>query len=106
MIKEEYKYSELTSKITRCAMTVHLESGNGFQEVIYQRALEFEMSSQGIDFSREHEMPVYCKNNQIGTRLVDFLIHGILAVELKAINHQEASYLDSNKKNQNNPGIK
>ena len=45
MIKEEYKYSELTSKITRCAMTVHLESGNGFQEVIYQRALEFEMTS-------------------------------------------------------------
>ena len=87
-------------------MNVHSELGNGFQEVIYQRALEFEMSSQGIDFSREHEMPVYYKNNQIGTRRVDFLIHGILAVELKAINHQEASYLDSNKKNQNNPGIK
>ena len=87
MIKEEYKYSELTSKITRCAMTVHLESGNGFQEVIYQRALEFEMSSQGIDFSREHEMPVYYKNNQTVTRGVDILIHGILAVELNAINH-------------------
>ena len=87
-------------------MTVHSESSNGFQEVIYQRALEFEMSSQGIDFSQEQEMPVYYKNNQIGMRLVDFLIHGIIAVELKAINHQEASDLDSNKKNQNNPGIK
>ena len=39
-------------------MTVHSESSNGFQEVIYQRALEFEMSSQEIDFSREHEIPV------------------------------------------------
>ena len=85
MIKEEYKYSELTSKIIGCAMTVHSELGNGFQEVIYQRALEFEMSSLGIDFSREHEMPVYYKNNQIGTRRVDFLIHGIIAIELKAI---------------------
>jgi GxxExxY protein len=66
-------------------MTVHSELGNGFQEVIYQRALEFEMSSLGIDFSREHEMPVYYKNNQIGTRRVDFLIHGIIAIELKAI---------------------
>ena len=65
MIKEEYKYSELTSKIIGCAMTVHSELGNGFQEVIYQRALEFEMSSQGIDFSRKHKMPVYYKNNQI-----------------------------------------
>ena len=87
-------------------MTVHSELDNGFQEVIYQRALEFEMSSQGIDLSREQEMPVYYKNNQIGMRLVDFLIHGIIAVELKAINYMEANDLDSNKKNQNNPGIK
>jgi GxxExxY protein len=50
MIKEEYKYSELTSKIIGCAMTVHSELGNGFQEVIYQRALEFEMSSQAINY--------------------------------------------------------
>jgi hypothetical protein len=41
------------------------EASNDFQEVIYQRALEFEMSSQGIDFSREHKMPAYFKNNQI-----------------------------------------
>jgi len=30
-------------------------------------------------------MPVYYKNNQIGTRRVDFLIHGIIVIELKAI---------------------
>ena len=82
------------------------ESGNDFQEVIYQRALEFEMSSQGIDFSREQEMPVYYKNNQIGMRHNDFLIHGMIAIEIKAINYLKASDLDSNKKNQNNPGIK
>jgi len=43
MIKEEYKYSALPSKIIGCAMTVHKIIGNGFQEVIYQRALEIEM---------------------------------------------------------------
>ena len=64
------------------------------------------MSSQGIDFSQEQEMPVYYKNNQIGMRLVDFLIHGIIAIELKEINYLEASDLDSYKKNQNNQGIK
>ena len=56
MIKEEYKYSELTSKIIGCAMTVHSELGNGFQEVIYQRALEFEMSSQGIDYLEAYDL--------------------------------------------------
>lgn len=93
MIKEEYKYSELTSKIIGCAMTVHSELGNGFQEVIYQRALEIEMADQGIAFSREYEMPVYYKKQQIGTRRVDFLVEGFISVELKAIIQLEDVHL-------------
>lgn len=85
MIKEEYKYSELTSKIIGCAMAVHRALGNGFQEVIYQRLLEIEISDNSISFSREHEMPIYYKNRPIGSRRVDFLIEGIISVELKAI---------------------
>ncbi|HPK20982.1 MAG TPA: GxxExxY protein [Paludibacteraceae bacterium] len=85
MIKEEHKYSELTAKIIGCAMRVHSALGNGFQEVIYQRALEIEMADEGIAFNREYEMPVYYKNQQIGTRRVDFLVEGIVSVELKAI---------------------
>lgn len=85
MIKKEYKYSELTSKIIGCAITVHNELGNGFQEIIYQRALDIEMTLQGLSFSREQEMLVYYKHKQIGTRRVDFLVEGVIAVELKAI---------------------
>ena len=85
MIKQEYKYSELTSKIIKCAMTVHSALGNGFQEVIYQRALGIEMRDAGLIFNREFEMPIFYKEQQIGTRRVDFLIQRIIAVELKAI---------------------
>jgi len=85
MIKEEYKYSALTEKIIGCAMTVHKVLGNGFQEVIYQRALEIEMNLEGINFSREHEMPIFYRDHQIGTRRVDFLVEGVISVELKAI---------------------
>lgn len=84
MIKEEYKYSELTGKIIRCAMTVHSTLGNGFQEVIYQRALAIELGIAGIEFSREFEMPIYYRNEHIGTRRVDFLIEGVISVEIKA----------------------
>ncbi len=84
MIKEEYKYSELTGKIIGCAMKVHSALGNGFQEVIYQRALEIEMADAGLNFSREHEMPIFYKQKQIGTRRVDFLVEGVISVELKA----------------------
>ena len=85
VVQTAYKYSELTSRIIGCAMAVHRALGNGFQEVIYQRALEIELADNGIVFSREHEMPVYYKNQQIGTRRVDFLIENVVSVELKAI---------------------
>jgi len=93
MIKEEYKYSELTAKIIGCAMTVHSELGNGFQELIYQKALAIELSLQGISFSREYEMPVYYKQQQIGTRRVDFLVEGVLSLELKAVTQLEDVHL-------------
>lgn len=85
MIKEEYKYSELTGKIIGCAMEVHRQMGNGFQEVIYQRALEIEMYEQHIPFEREYEMSIFYKGKNIGTRRVDFLIDEKISVELKAI---------------------
>jgi len=85
MIEEEYKYSELTGKIIGCAMKVHSALGNGFQEVIYQRALAIEMRDEGLIFNREYEMPVFYKQQQVGTRRVDFLVEGIVSVELKAI---------------------
>lgn len=85
MINEKYKYSEITAKIIGSAITVHKSLGNGFQEVIYQRALEIEMKLSGISFSREHDMPIFYRDEQIGTRRVDFLVEGIISVELKAI---------------------
>lgn len=85
MIKEEYKYSQLTGKIIGCAMEVHNELGNGFQEVIYQRALGYEMELQNISFAREVEMPVFYKKNDVGSRRVDFLVDNKICVELKAL---------------------
>jgi GxxExxY protein len=93
MINEQYKYSELTSKIIGCSMTVHKTLGNGFQEVIYQRALEIEMRLAGISFTREHEMPIFYRDEPIGTRRVDFLVEGLISVELKAITKLEDVHL-------------
>lgn len=93
VVQTTYKYSEFTGKIIGCAMRVHSALGNGFQEVIYQRALEIEMTDEGIAFSREHEMPIYYKHHQIGTRRVDFLVEGVVSVELKAITTLEDVHL-------------
>ena len=92
-MRKEHKYSELTGQIIGCAMTVHSALGNGFQEVIYQRALEIEMADQGMPFSREHVMPIYYKGQHIGTRRVDFLVSNVVSVELKAIIQLEDVHL-------------
>ena len=93
MTKREYKYSALTEKIIGCAMRVHSALGNGFQEVIYQRALQIEMADEGLSFSREQEMPVFYKERQIGSRRVDFLVNNVVSVELKAIIRLEDVHL-------------
>ncbi|MCB0725856.1 MAG: GxxExxY protein [Ignavibacteriae bacterium] len=87
MIKEEYKYSELTGRIIKCAYAVHNYLGNGFQEVIYQRALAYEFSLEGLEFERELEMDIYYKDMEkpIGNRRVDFFAEEKVSVELKAI---------------------
>ncbi len=87
------KYEDLTYKIVGCAMEVHKHLGNGFQEVVYQRALAIEMQMQGIDFSREHEMPLQYKGHDIGTRRVDFFVEDKIMVEIKAIINLEDVHL-------------
>ncbi len=82
---EKYKYSDLTGKIIGSTMEVHKILGNGFQEVIYQRALAKELALQGLNFSREHVMPIFYKNERIGTRRVDFLIEAVISLEIKAV---------------------
>ncbi len=51
------------------------------------------MADSGIDFHREREMPIYYKHQHIGTRRVDFLVEGVISVELKALNALEDAHL-------------
>lgn len=78
-------------------MKVHSFLGNGFQEVIYQRALEIEMTLDELQFEREKEMPVMYKGYNIGTRRVDFFVEEKIMVELKALIQLEDVHLAQGK---------
>lgn len=93
MNEKDYKYSDITRKIIGAAMKVHSALGNGFQEVIYQRALAIEMAKQGLAFQREMEMPIYYDGQEIGTRRVDFFVEDKIMVELKAVTKLEDVHL-------------
>jgi GxxExxY protein len=86
-------YEQLTHTIIGCAMKVHSTIGNGFQEVIYQRALAIELNYEKLNFTREHEMKIYYRDEEIGIRRVDFFVEENIMVELKAISHLEDIHL-------------
>jgi GxxExxY protein len=92
-INKQYKHSELTSKIIGCAMEVHKHLGNGFQEVIYQRALDIEFRLQGVNAQREFVMPLFYKKEDIGSRRVDFFVEEKVMVEIKAIIEMDVVHL-------------
>ena len=87
------KYEDLTHKIIGCAMKVHSTLGNGFQELIYQRALAIEMAKQNLNFQREMEMTIFYDEQDIGTRRVDFFVEDNIMVELKALIKLEEVHL-------------
>jgi|SRR5579871_6492262 len=81
----ELVYKEITEKIIGAAMKVHATLGNGFQEVIYQRALAIEMKKFRLAFEREYNMKIFYSGEEIGERRVDFFVENKIMVELKAL---------------------
>ena len=91
----EIKYKDITEKIIGASFEVHKFLGNGFQEVIYQRALAWEMQQAKLQFEREIEQNIFYKGlpEPIGTRRADFVVEGKVLVELKAIIQLEDVHL-------------
>ena len=86
-------YEDLTKTIIGCAMRVHAELKSGFQEKIYQTALEIELRFNNISFVAEREMDIFYRNQVIGKRRVDFLIENKIVVEIKAVSKLEDIHL-------------
>lgn len=94
-MSNQLKYQDITGKILGAAFEVHKFFGNGFQEVIYQRALAYELKQAGLEYEREKEQEIYYKNlpEPIGTRRADFVVSGKVLVELKAVIKMEDVHL-------------
>lgn len=91
----DLKYKDITEKIIGASFEVHKFLGNGFQEVIYQRALAWELSQAGLSYQREIEQDIYYKDLQepIGSRRADFVVEEKVLVELKAVIELEDVHL-------------
>ena len=91
----DLKYKDITEKIIGASFEVHKFLGNGFQEVIYQRALAWELKKAGLSYAREIEQEIFYKElkEPIGTRRADFVVEDKVLVELKAVIQLEDVHL-------------
>jgi GxxExxY protein len=81
--------SETTESIIAAAIAVHGELGPGFLESIYEQALAVEFALRGIAFIRQHPVPLFYRDHQIGEHRLDFLVDNKIVVELKAVDMLE-----------------
>ena len=84
---EKLKYKDITEKIIGASFEVHGFLGNGFQEIIYHRALAHEFEVLGLHFQSEVWHNIYYKDlpNPIGRRRADFIVEEKIVVEIKAV---------------------
>jgi GxxExxY protein len=82
-MEKKYKYQDLTHEVIGAAMEVHRHLGNGFQELVSQRALSIEPGLRNIQHDREKEMPLEYNGHDIGTGGVGFLSKEKLCWKLK-----------------------
>jgi GxxExxY protein len=80
---------EITEPIIAAAIRVHRQLGPGFLESKYEEALAVEFALSGIQFIRQHPVPLFYRDHQIGEHRLDFLVEGKIVVELKAVSELE-----------------
>src|SRR6266849_8293500 len=83
------RHSEITEQIIAAAIRVHRGLGPGFLELIYEEALAVEFALSGMQFIRQHPVPLFYRDHQIGEHRLDFLVEGKIVVELKAVRELE-----------------
>ena len=76
-MSNDLKHGDITEKIIGASMEVHSFLGNGFQEVIYQRALVHEFEKAGLSFQREIEQQIYYKDLEIDSPYNTYKYYGL-----------------------------
>lgn len=100
MIKENYKYSDLTDKIIKAFYTVYNNLGFGFLEKVYENSMMIELQSIGLHCYKQKPIKVNYKNREVGEYFADIIVEDVVIIELKAAEslceeheHQLINYL-------------
>jgi GxxExxY protein len=75
---------EWAHAVIGAALEVHRLLGPGYIEAVYEQALAVELELRQIPFVRQPTIQVAYKGQVVGEGRLDFLVAGVLIIELKA----------------------
>jgi GxxExxY protein len=85
-MEKEVLFKDESYRIVGACFEVYNELGNGFLEAVYQEALRYELQWRGIPFQEKPQIELSYKGTPLmQTYQPDFLCHGKIVVELKAV---------------------
>ncbi len=76
--------TEVSRKLIGCAIEVHKGLGPGFDERVYQAALEFELNQLGVPFKSHEQVPVTYRGHNVGHKEADLVIDNRFIVTMMA----------------------
>ena len=78
--------NELTYQIRGSIFEVFNTLGPGLLESVYEEALVFELRQRGLKVTRQLEVPIHYKGNELKTPLrLDLLVENQVIIELKSV---------------------
>jgi GxxExxY protein len=78
-------FGDITGEVIGAFYEVYNSMGFGFLESAYAGALQVELADRRLRFTREHLLQVHYRNQVVGTYRADFVVEGVLILELKTI---------------------
>ena len=84
MIKDNYKYSDITEKIIKAFYNVYNKLGYGFLEKVYEHSMLIELEKFGLVCKNQFPIKVYYDDKNIGEYFADIIVNESVIVELKA----------------------
>ena len=75
----------LARVVIGAAIEVHRTLGPGLLEKVYEEALCRELTSRGVPYRRQVQVPIFYKGLPIGDGWIDLLVSDRLIVELKSV---------------------
>jgi GxxExxY protein len=81
--------NSITEKIIGCAIEVHRNLGPGLLESVYEKAMCFEIGTNGMKFQNQVTIPIIYKGHILGEHRIDMIVEDEIIAEFKAVDRMD-----------------